>query len=295
MTTNLELAAADPPKQSILGSIESLWTEIWTWLPGVAGAFVVLVLGVMIGKLLGGLVARLLKRMGLDRLATRIGLEDDEGELSIKTPLSKLGGKFIFWAVMLTAIMSAASLLGLNRVSGVLDSIVLFLPRIFAAIAILLAGMLLAVVLRRTVRKASKDAGLNYSRAAGLTVYWFIVAITLLVSVTQLEIETRLLGRLVIVVVASFGLLIALALGLGLRGLAGQVISGLYARDIFTEGMRIKVEDQSATVEQVGTTTTRVRKDDGTLRFVPNRYLIEEIIDQDTPQAAKDSPDTSER
>ena len=102
-------------------------------------------------------------------------------------------------------------------------------------------------------------------------------------AVTQLEIETTLVGRFLLVCVASIGLLLALALGLGLRGFSGHIVSGVYARDIFTEGMRVQIEGQPATVERVGTTTTHLRKDDGSLRFVPNRYLIDQIVDQAAP------------
>jgi small-conductance mechanosensitive channel len=265
-------------------SYGAFWARLWAWLPGVGGALVILIIGVLVAKLLGSLAARFLEKVGVDKAAEKIGIDDSEGELSIQTPLSRIGGKLVFWAIMLIAIMSASSLLGLNRISGVLDTVVNFMPRVFSAVAILLAGVLLAIFVRRAVRGAAEHLGANYARAAGILSYWFIVIVAVLVAVTQLEIETRLIGRLLLVVVASIGLLLALALGLGLRGLSSHIVSGVYARDIFTEGMRVQIEGQPATVERVGTTTTRLRKDDGSLRFVPNRYLIDQIIDQDGPR-----------
>ncbi|HUF39858.1 MAG TPA: hypothetical protein VMN57_15140, partial [Anaerolineales bacterium] len=57
------------------------WLEIWTdvvsaiaaWLPRVAGALLILTAGWIIARILQAVLSRLLRRIGLDKLAERAG------------------------------------------------------------------------------------------------------------------------------------------------------------------------------------------------------------------------------
>ena len=105
-----------------------------------------------------------------------------------------------------------------------------------------------------------------------------MVAITL--AIGQLGLETTLINRIVLVALAATGTTLALALGLGMRAVSQNVVSGVYARDLFKPGMWLEIDGIKAKVIGVGATTTCLEKKNGKLRFVPNRRLIERVIDE---------------
>ncbi len=69
--------------------------------------------------------------------------------------------------MLLVFFVSAAESLGLERVSATLDVLALYLPKVFGAALILLAGMLLAQLVNGLVRGAAEGVGLDYAGGLG--------------------------------------------------------------------------------------------------------------------------------
>lgn len=57
----------------------------------------------------------------------------------------------------------------------------------------------------------------------------------------QLEVKTDLLNYIIAIVLITVGLAAALALGLGSREVAGQIIAGIYVRELYQVGQQVKV------------------------------------------------------
>lgn len=87
------------------------------------------------------------------------GLTKLLGRAGIRIPVSTLIGKVVYWFVLLIFLVSAAESLGLERVSATLDMLALYVPKVFGAALILLAGVLLAQVLSGLVRGAAESVG----------------------------------------------------------------------------------------------------------------------------------------
>ncbi|MER8124642.1 mechanosensitive ion channel family protein, partial [Acinetobacter baumannii] len=88
------------------------------------------------------------------------GLTKMLGRVGIQVPISTLIGKIVYWFVLLIFLVSAAESLGLERVSAPLDMLALYLPKVFGAALVLLAGVLLAQVANGLVRGAAEGIGL---------------------------------------------------------------------------------------------------------------------------------------
>ena len=77
----------------------------------------------------------------------------------------------------------------------------------------------------------------------------------------------------------ALGVAIALALGLGTRDVAGNIIAGVYARDLYEPGVTIRFGDVSGTVLQVTSTSVVVRVNKDKTITVPNSRLIDEQVE----------------
>lgn len=268
--------------QSLLTAMNTLWGKLAGFIPNLLGALVVVLLGFVIAKLLDALLskllAKLLAKLGLDRLMGGTGLTKLLARVGIQVPVSTLVGKIVYWFVLLVFLVSAAESLGLQRVSATLDVLALYLPKVFGAALVLIVGVLLAQLVNSVVRGAADGVGLEYANGLGRIAQWLVIIISISVAVGQLEVKTDLLNYIIAIVLITVGLAAALALGLGSREVAGQIIAGIYVRELYQVGQQVKVGDVEGTIEEIGTVKTILLTEEGELVSLANRLLLDQRV-----------------
>ncbi|MBC9250638.1 transporter [Pseudomonas alcaligenes] len=268
----------DPWTQSLVKAMETVWTPIGAFIPRLFGSLVVVLLGFVVAKLLDTLLSKLLAKLGLDRLMAGTGLTKMLARVGIQVPVSTLIGKMVYWFVLLIFLVSAAESLGLDRVSATLDVLALYLPKVLGAAVILLAGVLLAQLLSGIVRGAAEGIGLDYAHGLGRIAQGLVIIISISVAIGQLEVKTDLLNNVIAIVLISIGLAAALALGLGSREIAGQILAGIYVRELYDVGQQVKLGEVEGQIEEIGTVKTIILTEDGELVSVANRTLLEQRV-----------------
>lgn len=264
----------DPWTQTLMAAMTSLWTTLAGFVPRLLGALAVVVVGVLVAKLVNVLFSRGLAKLGLDRVVAGAGGGKLFGRVGIKAPLSQLIGRTLYWFVLLIFLVSAAESLGLPRVSEALDVVALYVPKMFGAAVILLAGILFSQLVGTLVRNAAEGVGLEYVNGLARLVQGLVVVITVSVAIGQLEVRAELLNYVIAIALVSVGLALALAFGLGSRELVGQILSGIYVRELYDVGQRISVGEVEGVIEEVGATKTLLSTDEGDWVSVPNRDLL---------------------
>ncbi|CEG51927.1 MAG: transporter [Pseudomonas sp. BICA1-14] len=268
----------DPWTQSLLSAMSSLWASVAAFIPRLFGALVVVLLGFVVAKLLDTLLSKVLAKVGLDRLMAGTGLTKLLGRAGIRIPVSALIGKVVYWFVLLIFLVSAAESLGLERVSATLDMLALYVPKVFGAALILLAGVLLAQLLSGLVRGAAESVGLDYANGLARMAQGLLIIISISVAIGQLEVKTELLNYVIAIVLITVGLAVALAFGLGSRELVSQILAGIYVRELYEVGQRVCLADIEGQIEEIGTVKTLLLTDDGELTSVANRVLLEQRV-----------------
>ena len=268
----------DPVTQGLVGAMGALWTRVAVFIPNLIGAMVLVLLGFVVAKLLDTLLSKVLAKIGLDRLMAGTGLTKMIGRVGIQVSVSTLIGKIVYWFILLVFLVSAAELLGLERVSATLDVLALYVPKVFGAALVLLAGVLLAQLLNGVVRGAAEGVGLEYANGLGRIAQGLIIIISLSVAIGQLEVKTDLLNNVIAIVLISVGAAVALALGLGSRDIAGQILAGIYVRELYAVGQQIQVGEIEGQIEEIGTVKTTLLTESGDLVSVAIRVLLEQRV-----------------
>ncbi len=264
--------------QNLVGAMSGLWIKIASFIPNLFGALILVILGFLVAKLLDTLLSKLLAKLGLDRLMNGTGLTKLLSRIGIKANVSTLIGKIVYWFVLLIFLISAAESLGLERVSATLDVLALYVPKMFAAALVLVAGILVAQLLNTMVKGAAEGVRLEYAAGLGRIVQGMVIIISVSVAIGQLEIKAELLNYVVAIVLLSIGLACALALGLASKGIAGQIIAGIYVRELYELGQQIKVGDIEGRIEEMGTVKTILVSENGDWFYIANRVLLEQQV-----------------
>lgn len=264
--------------QSLVGAMSALWQKIAAFIPNLIGALVVVVVGFVVARLLDALLSKLLAKLGLDRLMQGTGLNKMMARVGIKVPVSTLIGRIIYWFVLLVFLVSALESLGLERISATLDTLALYVPKVFAAALVLVAGILLAQLLNSVVSGAAEGVGIDYAGALGRLSQGLVIIISVSVAIGQLEIKAELLNYVIAIILLSIGIAVALAIGFGCRGIAAQIIAGIYVRELYELGQTVAIDGVEGTIEEIGTVKTILQTSGGELVYLANRVLLEQHV-----------------
>jgi small-conductance mechanosensitive channel len=268
----------DDVQDTVLRPMLSLWTKVAEFMPNIVAALALLTIGYFVARIVGMIITKLLAKIGLDKLTERAGLAGAVEVTGIRTSASAIFGKIVYWLIFLTFMISAADALSLPRVSSTIDDFVLYLPKLIGAMLVVIIGLFAAHLVRTAIESAAQGMQLDYGKALGTVAYALIVIVVISLAINQLEIETALLNQVVSIMLFAIAAAVALSLGLGTRSIASNIISGLYARDLFPPGDMIKVGDIAGRVIEVSATNTLIELEDGTTYSLPNSELVESQV-----------------
>ena len=282
--------------EGALTGLVAMWAEIVAFLPNLAAAVVILLVGYLVARIAAAVVRRLLVVVGFDRLSKRTGLADMLSRINVDKTPSHILGRIVFWILMLTFLLSASESLGLERLSATIDSLVQYLPRVLGAVFILAIGLFAATFARDAVRAGAETVDSRHAKALGQTTYLLLAVIAAALAIGQLELETQLLTIAITVVMAAAGIAAALAFGLGARETAANLLAGAYLRDTYPPGTRVGVGELEGEIKAVDPLNTVLAVGDDAEAIVPNSMLLRWTVEVAVPQleSDEDAPETSE-
>lgn len=265
-------------------ALEAMWTAISGFTPRLVGAVLVLVVAFLVARLLQRLGARLLQRVGLDRLFESTGAAASLQRVGFGRSPSFVVAYVLFWGVLLAGVAAALSILGLASLERNMDLVVALAGKAVVAVLILAGGLAAAGWLSNLAVIRSESAGLRGGDLFGRAVFAFVLAIAFLLAAAQLGINISILVLLAAILFGAAGIVAALALGLGLVPLSGNIAAGRYVQgNGIREGDVISVNGIEGTVEELGLASVTLRSRDGRIHYIPNRVLLEGVVSKTPP------------
>ena len=191
--------------------IDAAWTHIATFLPKLVGFVLIVILGYFVARAVAGILARVLQRVGFDRMVERGGLR--QALAQSKYEPSDILGKIAFWAVFLLVLQLAFGVFGPNPISDLLRGIIAFLPNVFVAVLILVIAGALAKVVSELLEAVlgAVSGGQWMARGAGVAV----LAIGAFAALDQLHIAPAIVNGLFYSILAVIVGSAVIAIGVG--------------------------------------------------------------------------------
>jgi hypothetical protein len=211
---------------TLLQRLEEGIAQIAAFAPALGWGLGLLLAGFVIAKLVERGTELALRRVGFDRLMRDGGVSEALERTGTRLDPSTVIAKLIFWTVMLLVILVVANALGLTVVSGLFAELLSYIPNVFAAVIILLIGLILGEFVKDVVLASAGAVrgGAALARAAKAAV----VVLTIFMALEQLDIAADILLVTFIAAVGAVALALGLSFGLGGREVAGEVIREWY-------------------------------------------------------------------
>jgi len=184
--------------------------------PNLLAMVVILLAGAAVAGAVRYALAFLLPLLGVDRFAERSGFGDVARRAGLTRRPSRTIALALAWVVLGVFVLLAVAALDLRVAVDLVSRAFAWLPHLLVALALLVAGGLVAGFARRSVLIASVNAGLPSARLLSSGAH---AALIVLFAAMALE-QVGLGQRVVLAAFAIFfgGIVLALALAFGLAG-----------------------------------------------------------------------------
>lgn len=264
--------------QAFTDALSNFWTKIAAFLPNFIATFAIVLIGLYLTRVMSGWLGKVLGKIGMDRLCDKIGVTAALKTMGFSKTPSEALSVLVRLFLTLLIVLTAAETLGLDRVSSVVDQFVLYLPKMFGAIVVVIGGMFVGHHLRKSVGRAMKHLGVDYGKAVAQIVYGIVLIITFSLAVGQLEIQTQMFDLFFGIVIATVGLAAALSLGLGAREISSHLVAGVYLREQLLPGDQINASGSQGMIIAVGSVNTIIERDDASQIRIPNAVLLQSVF-----------------
>lgn len=208
----------------ITSPFQQLLAKFLSALPGVLGAVLLLLIGMLIARGLRTAVEKFLKLVRMDEYTEKVKLNELLSRLGFGTSPAFIVGFLVYWLVILAFLVSAANAVELTVVSELLEQFALFIPRLIGAVLVLAGGLLLAHFSGEIVQNAAVankiQGAVALSKAARLVVMVFAA----IMALEQIGIDTSIITSSVQIILATIGLGLAIAFGLGGKDVAADIL-----------------------------------------------------------------------
>ncbi|MBI1736860.1 MAG: hypothetical protein HYR51_16960 [Candidatus Rokubacteria bacterium] len=212
---------------SVWSALVDVGDRLAAIVPGLFVMLVLVLIGLAAGWIARGIVSRLARAVGLDRHMERWGVVPSLRRSGIYRPPSDILGSLVFWALFVLFASLGVDSLGFPGSTSAF--LLAFLPPLFAAMLILLVGLLVASFLSQGILIAAVNAGVPEARLLARAIQWGVLLFAAATALTHIGIGKEMV--LVAFSITFGGLVFALALAFGLGGRT-------LARDILARRLR---------------------------------------------------------
>lgn len=190
--------------------LPGLWGSFLLSLPLIAAAIVTLIVGFIVGKVVGWVVHKILLRAKVDEY-----IEGPKPALRLSHIFSVLAK----WIIYLVFIQQAAFFLNITIITNFIQSAIGFLFGLIEAALIIIIGYSLASYIKERLITTKTV----YSEVVGNILFFLLVYLSIAMALPFVGIDATLVNWILLILIASVGIGLAIAIGWGLRDPISQL------------------------------------------------------------------------
>jgi Conserved TM helix len=218
------------------GGITSAWSNVITFVPKLAAALLIILVGYLLAKVVASVLNKVLERVGFDRAVERGGIK--QALARSKYDPSDIIAKLAFWLIFLVTLQIAFGVFGPNPISDLLQGLIAYLPNVLVAIVIIVVAAAVAKAVTDLLSNllSSVSGGPMLAKGAGIAVLVFGA----FAALDQLQIAPRIVTGL------WYGLL-AIVAGSAIVAVGG---GGIRTMQRYWERSAAKLEERTPRIRE---------------------------------------------
>jgi hypothetical protein len=257
--------------------LESLQRGVVEATPRVIVGLLTLLVMLAVAKLVERALRALLTRIKFDGLLQQAGLDRVLAKMGLRQSLDIVLPRMAYFLLLLLFARTAADAFGLVAVSSAIAALFGYLPKVIAAVLLLVVGSAVSQFAGETVHRAADESGIEFAKTLGSITSGFILFVVGIMAIGQLEFDTEMVRIVTVCVLGGLALAFAISIGLGTRDITRNVLAGFYARKVFTPGDPIEVRGHRGVLRAITPTQTLIEQDDVVVT-VANSVFLDDVV-----------------
>ncbi|HEX8013316.1 MAG TPA: hypothetical protein VF814_20705 [Casimicrobiaceae bacterium] len=207
----------------LLESLRESLRQVGAFLPKLLLAIVILVAGWLIAKAVRFAIVRTLRAINFHVVTEKAGVDEFLKQGGARIDTIRVFGGLCYLLVILAALMIASNTLDLAYVTDLIGRMVLFLPKLIVAVAILVFGAYFGRFVGTALTAHLKKVGVSEAELIGRLALYAIMVFVAMIALDQMGLGD-IIRQAFLIIVGAIALGLALAFGLGGRKRAGELI-----------------------------------------------------------------------
>lgn len=261
-------------KEVAMESLTKVWFEISSIFPNIIGTLVIVILGWFFTKILIRIIRKVLVMAKVHKIDDAVNqIEIVEGK-NLNFNTVKVISLFIKMLIYIMLAIMASDILGMQIISQEISNFLGYLPQLFSALIIFMAGLLLANMAKNGIKSLFESMEISGAKIISQLVFIIFLVFISITALDQAGVDTEIISNNVSFIIGGFILTIVLAVGFGAQKIVGDLLKTFYIRKTYEIGQKIAFKNIKGTVESIDGISMTLKTDQGKI-VVP----ISEITD----------------
>lgn len=215
----------------MLEPVRALLHQLGVFMPKLAVAAAVLLVGWLIAKAFRFSVVKALRALNFHVLTERAGIDGFLQQGGTERDTVDLFGWLGYALVILASLIVAFNSLDLTQVTDLLGKVLLFVPRLLVALLVVVFGSYFARFAGNAVQSYCRGAEISEAAVLGRVMQYGVMVFVVLLAIDHLDIGGGLIQQTFLILLTGIVVALALAFGLGARDRAAVLIERWFPRD----------------------------------------------------------------
>jgi hypothetical protein len=198
--------------------------QIAAFLPRLALALMVIVVGWLLAKAVRFTVEKALRAVNFGVLTERAGTDHFLQQGGLRGDTTTLFGLFAYWVVILASLIIAFNGLGATYITDLLQRVELFAPKVLVAMLVVVLGSYFARFVGEAVNTYCIDAQIPDADILGKIARYLIMTFVVMIALSQVEVGGDIVQRTFLIILGGLVLAMALAFGIGGKDWAASML-----------------------------------------------------------------------
>lgn len=264
--------------EDITSSLQKVFDQLLSTLPSLLGAIVILFIGWLLAKLVSKVAARVLRRIGLDKLADKLNDTESFKEANLMIRPVIIIEKFLYWTLIFITLLSASEILGMDLLSEQIGALISYVPNLLTALVILGVGFYLADSVKQLVSNAAQSFGIPAYRFIGGVVFVLIMLVVAVTALDQAQIDTAMIRQNATIILGGIMLAFAVAYGYAARNVLGSMLGAYYSRGSYQIGQTVELDGHIGKIVRMDKVSFSIDTGEKYVVFPMDRLIKDTII-----------------
>ena len=189
----------------------------------------------------------------------------------------KIVSVFVKWLIYIILLIMVSDILGLQIISKEISNFLSYLPKLFGALVIFTVGLLLANMIKKSVKSFFESMELSGSKIISQIVFIILLVFISITALNQAGIDTQIITNNITMILGALLLAFALAIGIGAHKVVGDLLRTFYARKTYEIGQVIEFNNIKGEIDAIDGITVTLKTDKGKF-IIPIKDIVESQV-----------------